>query len=85
MNHLTQTTEHPPIVSQAEPRVDVRVDLYAISRDLEAIKAEIALRPSRGEILTQNRRMVVPARRCQRQHTSAPLQDFAPNAAALVN
>jgi hypothetical protein len=70
-------------VSQAEPRVDVRVDLYAISR--EAIKAEIARRPTRGEILTQNRRMVVPARRCQRQYKSAPLQDFAPNAAALVN
>jgi hypothetical protein len=29
--------------------------------------------------------MAVPTRRCQRQYTTAPLQDFAPDAAALVN
>jgi hypothetical protein len=29
----------------------VRVDLHAISRDLQTIKNEIALRPTRGEIL----------------------------------
>jgi hypothetical protein len=49
--HLAQTTEHPPIVCQAEPRVDVHVDLYVISRDLQAIKSEIARRPTRREVL----------------------------------
>jgi hypothetical protein len=35
MNDLAETTEHPLTVRQAEPpRVDVRVDLYAIRRDL---------------------------------------------------
>jgi hypothetical protein len=52
MNDLAETTEHPPTFRQAEPpRVDVHVDLYAISHDLQAIKAEIALRPTRWEIL----------------------------------
>jgi hypothetical protein len=49
---LADPTEYPLSVTQAQPpRVDVRVDLYAISRDLEAIKAEIARRPTRWEIL----------------------------------
>jgi hypothetical protein len=52
MNDLAETTEHPLTVRQAEPpRVDVRVDLYAIRRDLQAIESEIALRPIRWEIL----------------------------------
>jgi hypothetical protein len=35
MSNLADPTEHPPIVSQAEPpRVDVHVGLYAISHDL---------------------------------------------------
>ena len=37
--------ERPP------PRVAVHVDLHAISRDLQEIKAEIARRPARAEIL----------------------------------
>jgi hypothetical protein len=52
MSNLADPTEHPLIVSQAEPpRVDVHVDLHAISHDLQAIKAVIALRPTRWEIL----------------------------------
>jgi hypothetical protein len=52
MNELADPTEPPLTVKQEEPpRVDVRVNLYAISRDLEAIKAEIARRPARGEVL----------------------------------
>jgi hypothetical protein len=52
MNDLADTTERPPTLMQAEPpRVNVHVDLYAISRDLQAIKVEIARRPTRWEIL----------------------------------
>jgi hypothetical protein len=52
MNDLADTTERPPIVRQAEPpRVNVHVDLYAISRDLQAIKAESHYGPPRWEIL----------------------------------
>ena len=48
MNDLAETTEHPPTLRRAEPpRVDVHVDLYAISHNLQAIKAEIARRPTR--------------------------------------
>jgi hypothetical protein len=43
MNDLADTTEHPPALIQAgPPRVNVHVDLHAISRDLQAIKSEIA-------------------------------------------
>jgi len=52
MSNLADPTVHPPIVSQAEsPRVNVHVDLYAISHDLQTIKAEIARRPTRWDIL----------------------------------
>jgi hypothetical protein len=33
------------------PRVDLRVDLYGVSRDLQAIKDELARRPVRWEII----------------------------------
>jgi hypothetical protein len=52
MNDLADTTERPLSVTQAQPpRVNVHVDLHAISRDLQTIKDEIARRPTRGEIL----------------------------------
>jgi hypothetical protein len=52
MNDLPDTTARPPTLRQAEPpRVNVHVDLYAISRDLQTIKDEIARRPTRWEIL----------------------------------
>ena len=52
MNDLADTTERPPTLRQTEPpRVNVHVDLYAISRDLQAIKDEIARRPTRWEVL----------------------------------
>jgi hypothetical protein len=39
MNDLADTTERPPIVRQGEPpRVNVHVDLHAISHDLQTIR-----------------------------------------------
>jgi hypothetical protein len=52
MNDLADATERSPTLRQAEPpRVNVHVDLYAISRDLQAIKDELARRPTRWETL----------------------------------
>lgn len=51
MNDLAETTERPPIRQAKPPRVNVHVDLYAISGDLQAIKDEIARRPTRWEVL----------------------------------
>jgi hypothetical protein len=52
MHELADGAEHPPTLPQPEPpRVAVHVDLHGISLDLQAIKAEIARRPARGEVL----------------------------------
>jgi hypothetical protein len=49
---MSDLADEPERARQAEqPRVQVHVDLNAISHDLRAIKVEIARRPARGEAL----------------------------------
>jgi hypothetical protein len=44
MSDLAETTERPNIVRQAQPpRVNVYVDLYAISRDLQSFVVTLLL------------------------------------------
>jgi hypothetical protein len=51
VNDLADPTEPLALRQTQPPRVAVHVDLHAISRDLQDIKAELARRPTRWDNL----------------------------------